>query len=769
MLNIVPVKSLESEARLALYQGGKLVHAPAAGLGSLLGFKTLAMFPGNTDLAKFQSAALSGLPVIVPARSRPYTLDLQGVSITFASNTYFLFAPGVTLDMNVDGQSSGFHFPTGISNAGIYLNGATITCANTANNPDGYGGYGGLFTIGEFFYAVAPATPVSDITIAGPANITCDGASLNNHVVDVFGYARNIHIGCGKRIWATGWTNFVFSLHWGYTNASATEGVFPPNATYHPDLIYWDGCTVEDTATGNAARCFSAAAGRRVYWNNCHAIMPTILGWNLFVGDYGFQFEADNDADCGQPMQYHIDASCTFVGAVNAFTTDGQSTGVNGTEIWTGTDHGTKISGTLNVTLVSSTTDAVAFSGSLIETVDLVLNVREEGTTNTATVWSIFGIKRGVIRGEVVARFGTLIRASDYIDIDVKHSTPLEEPDSARYCIQATASAVTGTTDGVSAVGSTSVDLSAMSSALVTGAGGYLEYSGSTVKILQSTFNSTGAQTLTVEPLKVEIPDASAVSIIQSVRHLRVGPAPITGYASAIRITGSSTEKVEKVTLDGTCVDRCGVYDMDINAVRYLNALYTRHSNSGQRTTTTARRGITLGADVGFARVIGPNFDDTCDRLSYLVYCTAGSTVFVDEGYFGSINTGFANHAAILRTPAVRIGRNNVTASTVPLAFSSGTFTNIIASGAITVTDGFHIIDTEAAAATDDLDTINGGYPGMRVFLKTASSSRDVTVKDGTGNIQLPADFVMDNTADVIELVTVDGTNWFQASSASNA
>ncbi len=56
-----------------------------------------------------------------------------------------------------------------------------------------------------------------------------------------------------------------------------------------------------------------------------------------------------------------------------------------------------------------------------------------------------------------------------------------------------------------------------------------------------------------------------------------------------------------------------------------------------------------------------------------------------------------------------------------------------ISGGSITATHALHIIDTEGAASTDDLDTISGG--GDVLFLRTANFGRDVVIKHGTGNI----------------------------------
>jgi hypothetical protein len=58
-----------------------------------------------------------------------------------------------------------------------------------------------------------------------------------------------------------------------------------------------------------------------------------------------------------------------------------------------------------------------------------------------------------------------------------------------------------------------------------------------------------------------------------------------------------------------------------------------------------------------------------------------------------------------------------------------------ISSGEITVTNSYYEVDTEGDAASDDLDTINGGSHGMLLFLHPVSSSRDIVLKDGTGNI----------------------------------
>ena len=86
----------------------------------------------------------------------------------------------------------------------------------------------------------------------------------------------------------------------------------------------------------------------------------------------------------------------------------------------------------------------------------------------------------------------------------------------------------------------------------------------------------------------------------------------------------------------------------------------------------------------------------------------------------------------------------------------------IISGGVITVTQSCHTIDTEDAAATDDLDTINGGSNGMMIVLKASNDSRTVTIKHNTGNIWLKnkADIDLDDVEDGILLI-YDGAYWF--------
>jgi hypothetical protein len=88
-----------------------------------------------------------------------------------------------------------------------------------------------------------------------------------------------------------------------------------------------------------------------------------------------------------------------------------------------------------------------------------------------------------------------------------------------------------------------------------------------------------------------------------------------------------------------------------------------------------------------------------------------------------------------------------------------------IATGTVTrgASSYYLSIDTEAAAASDDLDTINSGgaSAGIAIMIKAANTARTVVIKHNTGNIQLNGglDFSLDNTEKAV-LLFWDGTNW---------
>lgn len=76
-----------------------------------------------------------------------------------------------------------------------------------------------------------------------------------------------------------------------------------------------------------------------------------------------------------------------------------------------------------------------------------------------------------------------------------------------------------------------------------------------------------------------------------------------------------------------------------------------------------------------------------------------------------------------------------------------------IAGGVVTKTKAYHTIDTAADAATDDLDTINGGSDGDVIFLQAEHTDRTVVVKDNTGNIHTGGDIYLDDDHKLLGLM----------------
>ena len=94
-----------------------------------------------------------------------------------------------------------------------------------------------------------------------------------------------------------------------------------------------------------------------------------------------------------------------------------------------------------------------------------------------------------------------------------------------------------------------------------------------------------------------------------------------------------------------------------------------------------------------------------------------------------------------------------------------------ISSGAIAYTGAYMVVDTEGAAATDDLDTINGGSDGDIVIIRQAEPTRDITIKHVTGNIATTTNtdvsFVDSNDSIVLQYSAINSV-WNEITRASN-
>ena len=100
---------------------------------------------------------------------------------------------------------------------------------------------------------------------------------------------------------------------------------------------------------------------------------------------------------------------------------------------------------------------------------------------------------------------------------------------------------------------------------------------------------------------------------------------------------------------------------------------------------------------------------------------------------------------------------------------SWGEYSATISGDAITVgSPGIYCLTPEGAAA-DDLATINGGNAGDEIILWAVDSTNTITVKHGTGNIQIGYDFNLDHLYDQLRLVKRSSGQWVGGGLNDNA
>ena len=191
-------------------------------------------------------------------------------------------------------------------------------------------------------------------------------------------------------------------------------------------------------------------------------------------------------------------------------------------------------------------------------------------------------------------------------------------------------------------------------------------------------------------------------------------------------------------------------------------ALIDDASASAQRTTM----GVAIGSDVqaydaALDNVSGTN---TGDQSLFETISVSGQSDVVADTTTDTL-TFVAGSNMTITTNA---GTDTITFAATGGFFNLGSPTELtIASGAITATQSNHTVDTESDAASDDLDTINGGTEGDILVLRAISGARTVVVKTGTGNIRCGLDVSLDSALDTVTLVYASGL-WAKLAVANN-
>lgn len=200
--------------------------------------------------------------------------------------------------------------------------------------------------------------------------------------------------------------------------------------------------------------------------------------------------------------------------------------------------------------------------------------------------------------------------------------------------------------------------------------------------------------------------------------------------------------------------------------IEYATGALTAHRTVRIDAQTISAVGASTVTDAATVWISGAPVKSTNATLTsthgLLIAAGAVSTATAAYGLTVNAPTGATNNyaAQFLGAPTVFGG---------PIRASRTS--NTISGGVITVTSSYVEVDTEAAAATDDLDTINGGDIGDILILEAANDARDVVVKNGTGNIYLSsaADKTLDDGKDKLMLIRHSSTEWHQISFFTNA
>jgi hypothetical protein len=170
-------------------------------------------------------------------------------------------------------------------------------------------------------------------------------------------------------------------------------------------------------------------------------------------------------------------------------------------------------------------------------------------------------------------------------------------------------------------------------------------------------------------------------------------------------------------------------------------------------------RALTANWDAGSFQIRAETFQS--DKATGTAPLTVASTTVVTNLNADTVD---AKHSTALllvdgtqaMTGGLNMGNQAITAL-LSVAFKASTELTI-ATGAVTATQGVHRLDTQADAASDDLDTINGGSEGMILLVRAEHTDRTVVLKHGTGNLQLGAADVTLDATDKYVLLYYDGT-----------
>ncbi len=137
---------------------------------------------------------------------------------------------------------------------------------------------------------------------------------------------------------------------------------------------------------------------------------------------------------------------------------------------------------------------------------------------------------------------------------------------------------------------------------------------------------------------------------------------------------------------------------------------------------------------------------------STIITKLAPTLPFTDVPYqlFNRVVAGLAGKTV---TPIDLVGSLALKEKPTSHTIAAGVITLTEGSGMLTTSRSAIMVDTQAAAATDDLDTINGGRGGHVLVIRATDDTHTVVIKNGTGNIVCIRDISLSAYTDMALLV----------------
>lgn len=242
--------------------------------------------------------------------------------------------------------------------------------------------------------------------------------------------------------------------------------------------------------------------------------------------------------------------------------------------------------------------------------------------------------------------------------------------------------------------------------------------------------------------------------------------------AGSCGIAGIYVRNASGVTIDNPMIDGCPIA-INFTAIAGAFRVYGGRLANQTNDAVVGSAAIAANSECDVS-IKGTLIEDCTDRAIDLSAVKAYDIdVDIDGANIAFGTAGSTKHSRIrgrLRNVTsiwAKSGSDTLTDFKVESGTAMGFATRelTIASGVITVFADWHFVDTEADAASDDLDTINGGYEGRELTLYSADSTRDVTLRSGVGNIITPngANVLLGTTSQPVRL-TFRASNWYVVS-----